>query len=120
MPSGQTPANRRDIEVLFAGLPEPIDLEFDHRNRVLYWTDRGNPPLGNTVNRSPVDGRPEKHILLPDLMEGIGLVIDVPNDRMFVTDLGGSIYSAKLDGSQRRMLAAAQGNLTGIACLGNS
>ena len=115
VPGGQTPRNRRDITVLFDRLPEPIDLDFDHRNRVLYWTDRGNPPSGNTVNRTPVDGKLEQHMLLPDLMEGIGLVLDVPNDRMFVTDFGGSIYSAKLDGSQRRTLAAAQGNLTGIA-----
>jgi len=33
-------------------------------------------------------------------MEGIGIALDIPNDRMFVTDLAGSIYSARLDGSQ--------------------
>ena len=25
------------------------------RTRVLYWTDRGDPPRGNTVNRAPID-----------------------------------------------------------------
>ena len=41
--------------MLFDGLPEPIDLELDLENRVLYWTDRGDPPRGNTVNRAPMD-----------------------------------------------------------------
>jgi hypothetical protein len=36
------------------------------------------------------------------LMKGIGITLDVPNDRMFVTDFAGSIYSARLDGSGER------------------
>ncbi|MFZ0222260.1 MAG: hypothetical protein WAM42_11305, partial [Candidatus Nitrosopolaris sp.] len=57
IPKGQSPENRTDVEVLFEGLPEPIDLELDLYKRVLYWTDRGDPPRGNTVNRAPVDGK---------------------------------------------------------------
>jgi hypothetical protein len=34
---------------------------------------------------------------------------------MFLTDLGGSLYSARLDGSDKKTLLYAQGNLTGIA-----
>jgi hypothetical protein len=34
---------------------------------------------------------------------------------MFMTDLGGSVYAAALDGSDRRVLMVAQGNLDGIA-----
>jgi hypothetical protein len=34
---------------------------------------------------------------------------------MFVTDLGGSVYVAALDGSGHRPIRALQGNLTGIA-----
>ena len=49
------------------------------------------------------------------LMEGIGLALDVTNNRMFVTDMAGSIYTAGLDGKGARTLAAVQGNLTGIA-----
>jgi hypothetical protein len=49
------------------------------------------------------------------LMEGIGLALDLPHDRMFVTDLGGSIYSARLDGSDLRVLTSYEGNLTGVA-----
>jgi hypothetical protein len=39
---------------------------------------------------------------------------------MFATDLGGSVYCAKLDGSESRTLLAAAGNLTGIALLKTS
>jgi hypothetical protein len=55
IPAGESPAQRTDIEVLFDGLPEPIDLELDLKNRLIYWTDRGDPPRGNTVNRAPMD-----------------------------------------------------------------
>jgi DNA-binding beta-propeller fold protein YncE len=118
IPSGETAANRSDIEVFFNGLPEPIDLELDLEHRILYWTDRGNPPTGNTVNRAPIDAKPAQNtpqIVVSDLMEGIGIALDVPGNRMFVTDFAGSLYVANLDGTGKRMLLAAQGNLTGIA-----
>ena len=118
IPKGQSAAERSDIEVLFDGLPEPIDLELDLNNRMMYWTDRGDPPLGNTVNRAPMDAGPNKRpapeILLTHLMEGIGIALDLKGDRMFLTDLGGSIYSAQLDGSDKKVLLYAQGNLSGI------
>ena len=50
IPNGQTAANRTDIEFLFDDLPEPIDLDLDLNNRMMYWIDRGDPPRGNTVN----------------------------------------------------------------------
>jgi sugar lactone lactonase YvrE len=119
IPTGQTPANRRDIEVLYDNLPEPIDLDLDLHNRVIYWTDRGDPPRGNTVNRAPMDAAPgkrkEPEIVFNHLMEGIGLALDLANKRMFLTDLGGSVYSANLDGSNKKNIVFAQGNLTGIA-----
>jgi hypothetical protein len=34
---------------------------------------------------------------------------------MFLTDLAGTIYSARLDGTGKKPLLVAQGNLTGIA-----
>jgi len=117
IPKGQTATNRTDIEVWFDGLPEPIDLELDLENRVLYWTDRGDPPRGNTVSRASVDApsgqMPE--IVFDHLMEGIGIALDVPGNRMFMTDLGGSVYTAKLNGSDKQPVLFAQGNLTGIA-----
>jgi len=118
-PQGQSAENRSDIELLYDSLPEPIDLDLDPVHRMLYWTDRGDPPRGNTVNRAPLDpgaehGK-EPEILFAHLMEGIGLALDVKGGRMFVTDFGGSVYSANLDGSNPRTLLFAQGNLTGIA-----
>ncbi|HJZ69713.1 MAG TPA: 3-hydroxyacyl-CoA dehydrogenase, partial [Blastocatellia bacterium] len=116
IPKGETAANRSDIEVFFDKLPEPIDLDLDLAKRMLYWTDRGNAPRGNTVSRSPID-KPGKdqEIVVSDLMEGIGLSLDLKRGRMFFADLGGSIYSAKLDGSEKKELVMAQGNLTGVA-----
>jgi DNA-binding beta-propeller fold protein YncE len=119
IPTGQTASNREDIEVLYERLPEPIDLDLDLNNRVMYWTDRGDPPRGNTVNRAPMDsdakGRPAPEIVFTHLMEGIGIALDLKGDRMFITDFGGNVLSAKLDGSDKKVLLAAQGNLTGIA-----
>jgi hypothetical protein len=116
IPKGESAIKRSDVEVLLDGLPEPIDLELDLKNRVLYWTDRGDPPRGNTVNRISIEVKPSgPEIVLTHLMEGIGIALDVPGDRMFMTDLAGSIYSARLDGSEKRILAQGQGNLTGIA-----
>jgi hypothetical protein len=48
-------------------------------------------------------------------MEGIGIALDLPGDRVFVTDFAGNVLSAKLDGSDENALLVAQGNLTGIA-----
>ena len=115
MPPGETSTTRHDITVLFKGLPEPIDLEIDHEHRVLYWTDRGDAPGGNTVNRTPIDATPAQEVVMGHLGEGIGIALDVRNGRMFVTELAGTLYSARLDGSDPRVLAGGQGNLTGIA-----
>ena len=115
IPKGEAPADRSDIELLFDKLPEPIDLELDLKNRVLYWTDRGDPPRGNTVNRAPIDKRAMPEIVIKNLMEGIGVALDVPGNRMFVTDFAGSVYSADLDGKNEHNFLYAQGNLTGIA-----
>ena len=119
IPKGQSATTRKDIEVLYDGLPEPIDIELDRENRLIYWTDRGDPPRGNTVNRAPMDagpnGRPAPEILFTHLMEGIGIALDLKGGRMFMTDLAGSVYSARLDGSSPTVVAMALGNLTGIA-----
>jgi hypothetical protein len=118
IPEGESAADRSDIEVLFEGLPEPIDLELDLGTRTLYWTDRGDPPRGNTVNRAPMDapdGGREFEILWGHLQEGIGIALDRRRRRMFVTDLTGTVYEAELDGSQLREILLLQGNLTGIA-----
>jgi sugar lactone lactonase YvrE len=119
IPKGQKPSTRKDIELLYDALPEPIDLDLDLNSRTIYWTDRGDPPRGNTVNRAPMDVKPgarnAPEVVFNHLMEGIGLALDLKNNRMFMTDLGGSVYSSNLDGSNRKNILFAQGNLSGIA-----
>ena len=119
IPKGQHAEHRADIELLYGGLPEPIDLDLDVAARLMYWTDRGDPPRGNTVNRAPMDApsgrREEPEIIFNHLMEGIGLALDLKNARMFLTDLGGSLYRCNLDGSEKKVLMIAEGNLSGIA-----
>jgi catalase len=74
-----------------------------------------NAQAAEVVGRTPIDGDLNQEIVLGHLMEGIGIALDVRGDRMFVTDLAGSIYSAHLNGSEKRPIAMAQGNLSGIA-----
>jgi len=101
IPAGQTAANRTDIEVLWDGLPEPIDLEIE--GDWLYWTDRGDPPTGNTLNRAPIPARgatggaPE--ILADGFHEAIGLAVDGDAGVAYVGDLGGSIYVVPIPGA---------------------
>src|SRR5712664_2072568 len=115
--TGHGDADRLDARNWCVGIA--VDLDLDLGNRVIYWTDRGDPPRGNTVNRAPMDAAPgtrkEPEIVFNHLMEGIGLSLDLETKRMFLTDLGGSVYSANLDGSNKKNLLIAQGNLSGIA-----
>ena len=68
------------------------------------------------MNRASIDAKPEApEIVFDHLMEGIGIALDAAGNRMFMTDLAGSVYSAGLDGSEKKILLAVQGNLTGIA-----
>ena len=115
MRKGEDAAHRTDIQTLYTGLPEPIDLDIDTAHGMLYWTDRGDPPRGNTVNRAPADGRGPVDILVSGLKEGIGMALDLKHGRMFYTDLAGSVYSARLDGSDKQTLLFAEVNLDGIA-----
>ena len=116
---GEDPAHRSDVELLYDKLPEPIDLDLDLTRRMIYWTDRGS----NTVSRGGMDPasgantahHPDPQIVMSDLKEAIGIALDIPGDRMYVTDLGGTVYSARLDGSDKRAILTGQGSLTGIA-----
>jgi len=62
--------------------------------------------------RAPVEvtviDRTNHHLFQP-------LLYDLASERMWVTDLAGSIYLANLDGAGHKQILAAQGNLTGIA-----
>jgi hypothetical protein len=119
-PEDTDPAKRSDIEVLFDNLPEPIDLEWVEETGYLYWTDRGAPPAGNTLNRAFIrPGQPMiREIILTGLHEGIGLAIDRQNKRAFTSDLGGFVQMLSLDHPDAgKVVFSGHGPLTGIAYL---
>ena len=115
----ESPASRRDIETLFSALPEPVDLELDPATMTLYWTDRGAPPFGNTLNRSHLDdpdaGELRREVLHGGFKEAIGLSVHPARNVAFTSDLGGSIYQVALDGSSHAFIMLRNaGDLTGI------
>jgi hypothetical protein len=59
--------------------------------------------------------RQAPEILLTYLMEGIDIALDLKGQRMFITDLAGSLYSANINGSDKKTLLEVEGNLTGVA-----
>ena len=123
IPKGENPAHRTDIQVLFDGLPEPVDLALDLKTRAMYWTsDGGTGPDADTVSRAPMDPpagydsghRKDQQILVSGLLGGIGISLDLSHGCMFFTDLGGNVYTANLDGSDEKTLLSEMGGLTGI------
>jgi hypothetical protein len=114
IPHGEDPANRSDLEVLLKDLPEPIDLEINHRTRELFWTDRGDPPEGNSLNRINMARWDRDEILTTGLEEAIGLALDTENNKVFVTDLGGNIYCSHLDGSAQTKIYDSKKDGTGF------
>ncbi|KAF2138383.1 uncharacterized protein K452DRAFT_234539 [Aplosporella prunicola CBS 121167] len=122
MPAGQTAETRSDIEVVVDALPEPIDLELDEKSLTLYWTDRGELPSGNTLNKVALTAEGKaagKHaILAKNFNEAIGLKIDHANGHIYVADLGGSVYRCKMDGSEKtRLFLDDERAITGVALL---
>jgi sugar lactone lactonase YvrE len=116
IPVGQSPQNRNDIEVLYSDLPEPIDLDIDFAKRRLYWSDRGAPPTGNSVNfgaLEPSQGA-TRQVLATGMHEAIGLALDRQERRLFVSDLSGCLYRMNMDGTDFQQLISGQGHLTGI------
>ncbi|KAL9620419.1 MAG: hypothetical protein Q9160_005004 [Pyrenula sp. 1 TL-2023] len=120
MPEGETALSRSDVEMLFDKLPEPIDLEFEPDSQALYWTDRGEYPLGNTLNTAYVSGANNPHggrhvqTLARHFHEAIGLKIDSVNRHIYLTDLGGAVYRFNMDGSDKRKIYDTSDAYTGI------
>jgi hypothetical protein len=122
--SGQIANNEPDVKLLFQDLPEPIDLEIDEAENVLYWTDRGELPYGNTINCVKLDGRGACHaasqpgtdydIICHGLHEAIGIKLDPKNRRIFATDLGGSVYQIDMNGGNRKKIYDGSGVFVGI------
>jgi hypothetical protein len=118
MPSGSTASSRSDAELLFDKLPEPIDLEFEPEEKTLYWTDRGEYPLGNTLNKAYVgSGNAEKKVvtLARHFHEAIGLKIDTVNRHVYLTDLGGTVYRVSMDGGEKKKIYETDSAYSGIA-----
>jgi hypothetical protein len=114
-PQGKTAETREDIKCILYGLPEPIDLKVDEKNGRLYWTDRGELPWGNTLNRVDLNDEglpiledptilPSKLVITRGFHEAIGLQVDEKNSRVYVTDLGGGVYSCDLDGKNKKTI----------------
>jgi len=134
--------NRKKI-VPEGGTFTPKQLHLEKKSGKLYWCDREGMRVmranldGSNIetlfDSSKGDARPgtdETKVCVgitvdPDrgqiywtqkgTEEGIGIALDFKGNRMFVTDLAGNIFSAKLDGTEKKPLLVAQGNLTGIA-----
>jgi hypothetical protein len=114
IPDGESSTDRSDIEVLLEDLPEPVDLELDLEERLIYWTDRGD----NTVNRAPMDApaSEDREILVRNVPEAIGIALDLHAGDMFYTSMEtGIVAAAKLDGSDARDVVDSTGFLVGIA-----
>ncbi|KAF1941672.1 3-hydroxyacyl-CoA dehydrogenase-like protein [Clathrospora elynae] len=119
-PSGETASSRSDIELLFDHLPEPIDLEFEPESQTLYWTDRGEYPLGNTLNKAYVGSVGAKEDVKVETLarhfhEAIGLKIDAVNQHIYLTDLGGTVYRFDMDGGGKRKIYQTDSAYSGIA-----
>ncbi|KZM22902.1 3-hydroxyacyl-CoA dehydrogenase [Ascochyta rabiei] len=104
-------------ELLLDRLPEPIDLELDEERRVLYWTDRGDPPRGNSLNSASVGGTEvgEVQVLATRFHEAIGLALDKEERKAYVSDLAGGVYEVDLASRKKKVLFPELGDLTGIA-----
>lgn len=97
-------------------MPEPIDLELDVENQLLYWTDRGEHPLGCSLNRVSVAGKvkqEDKEILARQFHEPIGLRLDAKK-QVIVGDLGGGLYRV---GEDKTVLIQGTSCYTGVAIL---
>lgn len=113
LPEGESGISRTDTECIISGLPEPIDLEIDEKSCCLYWTDRGEIPHGNSLNRMQLDksgcplgnSKASTHeVLTRHFKEAIGLKLDTRNNTIYVTDLGGSIYRCDLNGDHKSVI----------------
>lgn len=123
LPEGETASTRTDIEVLWDGLPEPIDLHLDPDTNTVFWTDRGEAPSGNTLNRAAIPGKCHSgaapKILAGGFDEAIGLAVDTDAALVYVSDLGGSIRTVEIDGDHtvREIVHLPDSTFTGIAGL---
>jgi len=121
LPAGETGANRTDIEeqLILSGSAMPIDLDIDHMHEFVYWTDRDlgtvsrmglHLPTGQTAA-----SRSDAKTLVTGLVETIGISLDVPNNKMYFSELGCQVSESALDGSGLKRGILRSGSATGVA-----
>jgi len=117
IPTGESAKSRTDIEILAKDLPEPIDLDLDKVNQLLYWTDRGEYPTGCSLNRISVEahGNRVPKMVARHFHEPIGLKLDLQLNIAYVTDLGGAVYRVHLDDGKKDVLLSDGACYSGIA-----
>ncbi|KAI1109515.1 hypothetical protein F5Y14DRAFT_455951 [Nemania sp. NC0429] len=122
---GPATVDRADVRLVLDKLPEPVNLEMDDETDTLYWTDRGELPFGNTLNKVQLDGatglvasNARPHILQSHFNEAIGLKLDTEAGCVYVTDLSGAVYRCTLDGREKRIAFSDRDRaFSGIAVL---
>ncbi|MBP6083349.1 MAG: hypothetical protein KA732_19020 [Providencia sp.] len=121
MPPHALASEREDIQLLLDKLPEPIDLLLDQDARILYWTDRGSEPNGNSLNCASIvdDGLIDYRIISRGFKETIGLDYDKTENAMYVADLNGGIYRVTLIDGKWKKIHQGKG-YTGIALFSGS
>jgi DNA-binding beta-propeller fold protein YncE len=119
--SGQTAADRKDVETLISGLAQPIDVALDLPAGRIYWTDRDE----GTVHRAAIEippgqtaaARKDIETVLRGLDTPIGVALDLGGGKLFTTESGtGGVIRANLDGTGEEAVIPARAGavLTGI------
>jgi DNA-binding beta-propeller fold protein YncE len=119
--TGQSAANRKDVETLISGLTQPIDVAVDLSQGKIYWTDRDE----GTVHRAGIEipagqtaaTRKDIDTLMHGLNTPIGVTLDLADGKLYTTESGtGAIFRANLDGTDQVAVIPARANatLTGI------
>ena len=118
-PDNNVPLHRKDITVLLDNLPEPIDLLLSPDKNKLYWTDRGRPPKGNTLNVADIvnDQLADHQILIHSLKEGIGVCSNSNWTDLYVSDLVlGHIRRYDIEKAEPRTIHQGW-PITGMVCI---
>ncbi len=121
LPAGENSESRSDVEILYDGLPEPIDIDLDLEHGLIYWTDRGD----DTVNRGPIEipegstaaERSDREVLVSGIREAIGLALDHARGLVYYTSAVGDVGRVRLDGSDPEPLLSDGGAFTGITII---
>ncbi|KAK7927534.1 hypothetical protein PG985_004532 [Apiospora marii] len=125
--AGEDAGNRSDVQCLLRNLPEPINLAIDQQENQLYWTDRGEIPIGNSINRVSLDRMTEAplggiqawpgrdyELLVRYLNEAIGIKLDLEKRHIYAAELSGTIYRFAMDGSNKITFYEKQGTYAGM------